>query len=113
MEQATLQKIASSSDSSFERAKKYYATIFIANSIEISQRELEMASFIGISGNIFETAKKKEFCELVGTSMAVAGNLISSLYKKKIVVKTNESITIHPAISLNFEQPIILEVSLK
>lgn len=110
--ETTLQKIASKSSTSFERAKKYYGIIFATNSIEISKRELELATFIGVSGNIYSTEKKKEFCELVGTTMPTVGNLISALYKKKIVVKTDESITIHPSISLDFDKIIVLEISL-
>lgn len=111
--ETTLQKISSHSDSSFEKAKKYYGILFIANGLEYTQRDLELAAFIGVHGNIFFIEKKKEFCELVNTSMATLANIISKLYKMGVIVKQDGVIDLQPAIKLNFDNVIVVEISLK
>ena len=109
----TLQKIVSSSQDRFDLAKKYYGLLFVANNIDVTKREIELATFIGINGNIFSIEKKQEFCSLVNTTMPTVANTISKLYKLNIIVKGEGVIDIQPSIKLDFDNDIRLEISLE
>jgi DNA-binding MarR family transcriptional regulator len=111
--EAILQKVTISFDNEIEKAKVYYSIICSANNINITPKELELISFISIKGNINYGIYKKEFCEKYKTSIASINNMISSLIKKKLLVKINSKTKLNPSISLDFKKDINLLIKIK
>jgi hypothetical protein len=111
--EAILQKITISFNDEIEKAKAYYSIICSANNINITPKELQLISFIAIKGNINYGIYKKEFCEKYKTSVASINNMISSLIKKKVLVKINSKTKLNPSIALDFKKDINLLIKVK
>lgn len=94
-------------------AEKYYKLLSTLNNLQLTQREIELIAFTAIRGNISYANIRKEFCEKYGSSSATINNMISKLKKIGVFLKDGTKVKVNPAIVLNFENNIVLQITLK
>ena len=82
------------------------------NKIKITKREIELLAFTAINGNIYENNKKKEFCDIVNTTMATTGNMITKLTKLKLLTKDKNVIVVNSKICPKFDDTVIIQTTL-
>ena len=99
-------------ESRFFMAYKYYGVISVINGIDLTNKELQLIAYIGINGNISSIRNKENFCKEFNSSIATVNNMISRLKKYSMLIKKDGRVVIHPAISLDFNKEIILNISL-
>lgn len=107
-----VQKIKRSESSIYEYAFRYYSILSAINSLQLTEREIQLISFAAIKGNISYSNIRKEFCEMYNSSAPTINNIISKLKKSNILVKDGTKVKVHPIISLDFTKDITLEIKL-
>lgn len=113
MEKKTiLQKLKKEDKDILSMAKRYYATLFAFNGIHMTERKLQLVAFTAVKGNISYSSYKEEFCSLFNSSFPTINNMISELKKENILKKESGKIKVNPVILLNFENNLILTLSL-
>ena len=111
METKTIvQKIKKIESSTFDKAFKYYSLLFTINDLHLTQREIQLVAFTATKGNI--SYHREEFCKTFNSSSPTINNMISKLKKSGILIKDAGKIKVNPQIVFNFEQPIVLQISL-
>lgn len=95
-----------------EIAYCYYSTISRINKIGLRNREVQLLSFTALRGGITNPAAKKDFCTKYGSSLATINNMISRLIQLNIFVKKGNKISITPALNLDFNKNIVLQLCL-
>ena len=95
------QRIRKQYSSAKETAIRYYALISSINNLELSKKELSLLSHLALGGT------RKTFCEECKSSVDNTNNYMFKLYKKGVLISKDK---IHPAISLDFSQPITLQI---
>lgn len=94
-------------------AKKYYSVMFAVNDINVTERELQLVSYIAVNGSISYKHNKEEFCKQYNTSSATINNMVSRLKQLYILVKEDGKIKINPLISLDFKKNVVLQITLE
>lgn len=107
-----VQKISKNVSDEFVLAQKYYSIISIINNLELTNREVQLVSFISIKGNITQMSFREEFCKVYGTSSATINNMTSKLRKMFVLVKIGKNIKINPKLTLDFTSNLNLVILL-
>lgn len=99
--------------SQIELAIAYYSLIACLNKIHLTERELQLLAFTAVKGSITNPAVREEFCKTYSSSQATVNNMISKLKRMKLLVKDHKKkIKVTPAIALDFNSSIVLQISL-
>ena len=109
----TVQKLNKSLPSDIEVAERYYSLLSALNNLGLTHREIQLVAFAAVRGNMSYANIRKEFCELYSSSSASINNIISRLKKIGVFVKDGTKVKVNPAIVLNFENNIVLQITLK
>ena len=109
----TAQRLSKTLPDSTSIAEKYYSLLSTLNKLSLTQREVELIAFTAIKGNISYANIRKEFCEKYNSSSATINNMISKLKKIGVFVKDGTKIKVNPAIVLNFDNHLVLQITLK
>lgn len=109
----TAQRLNQTLPDSIAIAEKYYSLLSTLNNLKLTAREVELISFAAIKGNMSYSNIRKEFCEKYGTSSATINNMISRLKKLGVFVKDGTKVKVNPMIILNFDNNIVLQITLK
>lgn len=109
----TAQRLNQSFPTSLAIAEKYYNLLSTLNNLKLTPREVELIAFSAIRGNMSYANFRKEFCESYGTSSATINNMISRLKRLGVFVKDGTKVKVNPAIVLNFDNDIVLQITLK
>lgn len=109
----TAQRLSKSLTDSIAIAEKYYSLLSTLNQLNLTPREVDLIAFTAIKGNISYANIRKEFCEKYGSSSATINNMISKLKKIGVLVKDGTKIKVNPAIVLNFDNHVVLQITLK
>ena len=107
-----LQILERNEKDNFFLAKKYYGLLFRLNDLHLTEREEQLVAYVAIRGSL-NINVREEFCKMYETSMATINNMISELKKKGVFIKEGGKVKIVPVIALNFENDIVLKISLK
>lgn len=94
-------------------AEKYYSFLSVMNDLKLTEREIQLTAFTAVKGNISNGNARDEFCRIHDTSTPTINNIISKLKKLKVFIKENGKIKVNPAITLDFSQPIVIQISLQ
>jgi hypothetical protein len=78
----------------------------------LTERDVQLIAFLAVKGNVSYTVNKEEFCNKYNSSEATMNNIISKLKKMNIVYKEGNKIKLHPAILLDFNKNISLNINL-
>lgn len=102
MKGSVLQKWKKNFKDQREVAKKYFTLLNAFNDFKLKPKEIDLLSHIAVRGTIGSVSSRKEFMDIYNTTMPVINNLISKLYKKKMLVKIQNKIRINPRINIDF-----------
>jgi hypothetical protein len=102
-----VQKIRKKYKSAYEKAVVYLTIINLLNGNRLRKMEIDLLAHIATGGTI------KEFIKKAGSSQASVGNMRSRLMKAGWLVKQDDFLRVHPAMELNFEDKISLQISLE
>lgn len=93
-------------------AQRYYTILSAINDLHLTEREIQLVAFTAIRGNISYSNNREEFCQLYNSSSPTINNIISKLKKMKLLIKDGTKVKVNPAIVLNFENDIVLEMKM-
>lgn len=108
-----VQRIKKKEKDSFQIALKYYSVLFSVNGINVTEREIQLVSFIAVNGSISYKHVKEEFCKEFNTSNATINNMVSRLKHLGILIKDNTKVKLLPTISLDFNKNVVLQITLE
>jgi RNase P subunit RPR2 len=96
----------------FLLAEKYYGVLSVLNSLNLTERELQLMAFIATKGSVSIDENRKEFCKEFSTTAATINNMVSRLKKKNLLTKKDGQIVVNSLISLDFRKDLQLEIKL-
>lgn len=108
-----VQRIKKQEKDNFQIAKKYYSVLFSVNGINVTEREIQLVSFIAVNGSISYKHVKEDFCKEFKTSSATINNIVSRLKQLGILIKEEGKVKVMPAISLDFNKNVVLQITLE
>jgi len=112
METVTIQKLAKTSQDSFALAQQYYSILSTLNSLNLTEREIQLIAFAAIRGSISYATVREEFCHKYDSSFPTINNIVSKLKRNHIFVKQGKQIVVNPSIALDFSKPLVLQITL-
>lgn len=109
-----VQKLKRTYNTKTEKALAYYAIINALNNLKLTKKQIQLLAFTNIRGTISSPTAKAEFIRQFGSSVDSINNMISKMYKKKLLVKTNNKIKVNSFISPDFNnKDVLLSISLE
>lgn len=106
------QKLKAVQIDNYQLAEKYYKILSDVNSLNLTEREVQLVAFAAVKGNISYANNRQEFCAKHSSSEATIYNIISRLKRIGILVKDGTKTKVNPLISLNFDNDLKLEIHL-
>jgi hypothetical protein len=107
-----VQKLKKDISTDIQLAEKYYSILSAINSLNLTQREIQLISFTAIKGNITYANVREEFCKTHNTTSPTINNIISKLKKIGIFVKESGKVKVNPVIVIDFTKDVTLNISL-
>lgn len=107
-----IQKLKRQEDDTYQCAQRYYAVLSAINDLFLTEREIQLVAFTAVKGNISYKNIRTEFCEKYKSSAPTINNLISKLKKLGVFVKDGTKVKVNPQIQLNFENNIVLQITI-
>lgn len=86
----------------------WFRFIAAINDIKLTQRELELLSFINYRGTISSIQSKEEFCKIFESSSATISNMIGPLIRKKLLIKDKSKIKVNPSLKVDFSHDFVV-----
>ena len=93
-------------------SRKYYSVLSALNDLELTEREIQLMSFIAVSGSISVPSNREKFCQTYDTTGATVNNMVSKLKKRNLLLKKDGKIIVNPLISLDFSNDVTLEIKI-
>ena len=107
-----VQRLKKDVNTDMELAMKYYSILSVINSLNLTEREIQLISFTAIKGNITYANVREEFCKTYNSTSPTINNIISKLKKIGIFVKENGKVKINPVIVIDFKKDLTLDIKL-
>ena len=107
-----VQRLKKEVDSDMELAMLYYSILSAVNSLNLTERELQLISFTAIKGNITYANVREEFCKTYNSTSPSINNIISKLKRIGIFIKENGKVKVNPVIVIDFKKDLTLEIKL-
>jgi hypothetical protein len=107
-----VQRLKKEVDSDMQLAMKYYSILSAINSLNLTEREIQLISFTAIKGNITYANVREEFCKTYNSTSPSINNIISKLKKIGIFIKENGKVKVNPIIVIDFKNDLTLEIKL-
>jgi hypothetical protein len=107
-----VQRLKKNISTDIQLAEKYYSILSAINSLNLTQREIQLISFTAIKGNITYANVREEFCKTHNTTSPTINNIISKLKKIGIFVKEGGKVKVNPVIVIDFTKDVTLNISL-
>lgn len=107
-----VQRLTKTENEDLEIAKRYYSLLSAVNGIKLTEREIQLIAFTAVKGNMSYASNREEFCKMYNSSSPTINNMISRLKKLNVLIKESGKIKVNPKILLNFENDIVLQISL-
>jgi hypothetical protein len=105
-----VQRLKKTLDGDFQIAKRYYELVSAVNTIQLTNREVELIASMAVSGA--DKFDKKEFCNTHDTTIATVNNMVAKLMKKGVLMKSSKNTIVNPLICLDFSRDVQLEIKL-
>jgi hypothetical protein len=106
------QKLKTAQIDNYQLAEKYYRILSDVNSLNLTEREVQLVAFAAVKGNISYANNRQEFCTKHSSSEATIYNIISRLKRIGVLVKEGTKTKVNPIISLDFDNDLRLEINL-
>jgi DNA-binding MarR family transcriptional regulator len=103
-----VQRLKKELDNDTSVSYRYYSVLSALNDLELTEREVQLMSFIAVSGSISIPSNREKFCSTYQTTGATVNNMVSKLKKRNLLLK----IVVNPLISLDFSSDISLEIKI-
>ena len=107
-----VQRLKKNVSTDMELAMKYYSILSAINSLNLTEREIQLISFTAIKGNITFANVREEFCKTYNSTSPSIKNIISKLKKVGIFIKENGKVKVNPIISIDFTKDLTLDIKL-
>lgn len=107
-----VQRLKKDVDTDMELAMKYYSILSVINSLNLTEREIQLISFTAIKGNITYANVREEFCKTYNSTSPTINNIISKLKKMSIFIKENGKVKVNPIITIDFKKDLMLDIKL-
>jgi hypothetical protein len=107
-----VQRLKKEVDSDMELAMLYYSILSAVNSLNLTERELQLISFTAIKGNITYANVREEFCKTYNSTSPSINNIISKLKRIGIFIKENGKVKVNPVIVIDFKKELTLDIKL-
>ena len=107
-----VQRLKKEVDSDMQLAMKYYSILSAVNSLNLTERELQLISFTAIKGNITYANVREEFCKTYNSTSPSINNIISKLKRIGIFIKENGKVKVNPVIAIDFKKDLTLDIKL-
>jgi hypothetical protein len=107
-----VQRLKKIVDSDMELAMLYYNVLSAINSLNLTEREIQLISFTAIKGNITYANVREEFCKTYNSTSPSINNIISKLKKIGIFIKENGKVKVNPIITIDFKKDLMLDIKL-
>lgn len=110
--ETTVQKLEKSVQDNIHLAQQYYGVISSLNSLDLTEREIQLIAFTAVRGSISYGTVREEFCSRYKSSFPTINNMVSKLKKLHIFIKKGKQIVVNPLIALDFSKPLIIQITL-
>ena len=107
-----VQRLKKDVNTDMELAMKYYSILSVINSLNLTEREIQLISFTAIKGNITYANAREEFCKTYNSTSPTINNIISKLKKMSIFIKENGKVKVNPIITIDFKKDLTLDIKL-
>ena len=107
-----VQRLKKDVSTDMELAMKYYSILSTINSLNLTEREIQLVSFTAIKGNITYANVREEFCKTYNSTSPSINNIISKLKKVGIFIKENGKVKVNPVITIDFKKDLTLDIKL-
>jgi hypothetical protein len=107
-----VQRLKKSVSNDIQLAEKYYSILSVINSLNLTEREIQLIAFTSIKGNITYANVREEFCKLHNTTSPTINNIISKLKKYGIFIKEGGKVKVNPVIVIDFSKDVTLDIKL-
>ena len=107
-----VQRLKKDVNTDMELAMKYYSILSVINSLNLTEREIQLISFTAIKGNITYANVREEFCKTYNSTSPTINNIISKLKKMSIFIKENGKVKVNPIITIDFKKDLMLNIKL-
>lgn len=107
-----VQRLKKEVDSDMKLAMLYYSILSAVNSLNLTERELQLISFTAIKGNITYANVREEFCKTYNSTSPSINNIISKLKRIGIFIKENGKVKVNPVIVIDFKKDLTLDIKL-
>lgn len=91
---------------------RYYSVLSAFNDLQLTTREIQLMSFVAVSGSISVPSNREKFCKEYDTTGATVNNMVSKLKKKNLLIKKDGKIVVNAIISLDFSKDVSLEIKI-
>lgn len=105
-----VQKLKKDLRNDTEVSYRYYSVISALNDLQLTTREVQLMSFIAVSGSISVPSNREKFCNTYNTTGATVNNMVSKLKKRNLLMKKDGKIVVNAIISLDFSKDVSLEI---
>jgi CRP-like cAMP-binding protein len=107
-----VQKLKKELQNDTDVSYRYYSVLSALNDLELTEREIQLMSFIAVSGSISVPSNREKFCQTYETTGATVNNMVSKLKKRNLLLKKDGKIIVNNLISLDFSNSITLEIKI-
>ena len=107
-----IQKLKKDVSTDMELAMKYYSILSAINSLNLTEREIQLISFTAIKGNITFANVREEFCKTYNSTSPTINNIVSKLKRLGIFIKENGKVKVNPIIVIDFNKNLTLDIQL-
>lgn len=107
-----VQRLKKELDNDTSVSYRYYSVLSALNDLMLTDREVQLMSFIAVSGSISVPSNREKFCSTYQTTGATVNNMVSKLKKRNLLLKKDGKIVVNPLISLDFSNDITLEIKI-
>lgn len=108
----TYQKLRKNVDDKYQLAEKYYSLISVINDLRLTEREIQVVAYTAVRGNMTYANVREDFCKKYNTTFPTINNIISKMRRLKVLVKEDRKVKINPALALDFENDIVLQMTI-
>lgn len=108
-----IQKIKLTEKEPLTLAYRYYSLLSAISNVKLTEREIQLMSFLAIKGNISYSSYRDEFIKMYKSSSPTINNIISKLKKSGLLIKSGGKVKVNPNYLLDFTNDITVQIAME
>lgn len=114
MNNIVVQRLKKNYSNRIDKAITYFSILDALNSLSLTKKQIELLAYTSLRGTISSLSSKEDFVKQFGSSVDSINNMISKLYKKKLLIKHKDGkIKIPKSLVLDFDNSeIVLNITI-